>query len=117
MEAGPADVGDGGSQRDDDLRHDMERVREALPGLGEPVSLRVFAESPSSGRTLAELNLRGVTGATVLAILRHGEQVLVPVRSRAAAGRRRARRCRLRGIDSRGARASRTSEPNALTPS
>ena len=64
--------------RDDDLRHDMERVREALPGLGEPVSLRVFAESPSSGRTLAELNLRGVTGATVLAILRHGEQVLVP---------------------------------------
>ena len=27
---------------------------------------------------IAELNLRGLTGATVLAILRHGEQVLVP---------------------------------------
>jgi CPA2 family monovalent cation:H+ antiporter-2 len=29
-------------------------------------------------RTLAELNLRGETGATVLAIVRQGEQVLVP---------------------------------------
>jgi len=38
----------------------------------------VSAESPSVERTLAELNLRGLTGATVLAILRQGEQVLVP---------------------------------------
>ena len=29
-------------------------------------------------RTLAEIDLRGLTGATVLAILRPGEQVLVP---------------------------------------
>ena len=36
------------------------------------------AESASVERTLAELNLRGLTGATVLAILRHDEQVLVP---------------------------------------
>ena len=34
--------------------------------------------SPAAERTLAELNLRGATGATVLAILRHGEPVLVP---------------------------------------
>ncbi len=56
----------------------MERVRLALPGLGDPVSVRVGDSSPASDRTLAELNLRGVTGATVLAILRDGEQVLVP---------------------------------------
>ena len=64
--------------RDQELSHDMDRVRAALPGLGEPVSLRVPATSPAAERTLAELNLRGQTGATVLAILRHGEQVLVP---------------------------------------
>jgi monovalent cation:H+ antiporter-2, CPA2 family len=34
--------------------------------------------SPAAGRSLAQLNLRGRTGATVLAIVRAGEQVLVP---------------------------------------
>jgi CPA2 family monovalent cation:H+ antiporter-2 len=38
----------------------------------------VRADSAASERTLAELNLRGVTGATVLAIVRRGETVLVP---------------------------------------
>ena len=68
----------GPASADDALRADMDRVRAALPGLGEPVSLRVPMSSPAAGRTLAELNLRGQTGATVLAILRQGEQVLVP---------------------------------------
>jgi CPA2 family monovalent cation:H+ antiporter-2 len=63
---------------DESLQSDMQRVRAALPGLGEPVSLRVRADSAASERTLAELNLRGVTGATVLAIVRRGETVLVP---------------------------------------
>ena len=56
----------------------MDRVRAALPGLGDPVSLRVPEASPAANRTLAELNLQRSTGATVLAILREGEQVLVP---------------------------------------
>ena len=34
--------------------------------------------SPAVGKTLAELNLRGLTGATVLAIRRGEEAVLVP---------------------------------------
>ncbi len=57
---------------------EMARVRAALPGLGEPVAVRVHPECAAAGRTLAELNLRGVTGATVLAVLRDGEQVLLP---------------------------------------
>jgi CPA2 family monovalent cation:H+ antiporter-2 len=69
--SGPAHDGD-------DMQRDMDRVREALPGLGEPVSLRVPPQSAGVEHTLAELNLRGLTGATVLAILRHGERVLVP---------------------------------------
>jgi CPA2 family monovalent cation:H+ antiporter-2 len=65
-------------EKEDSPHDDMQRVREALPGLGEPVSLRVPAESTASERTLAELNLRGLTGATVLAIVRRDQTVLVP---------------------------------------
>jgi CPA2 family monovalent cation:H+ antiporter-2 len=64
--------------KDESLQIDMQRVRAALPGLGEPVSLRVPADSAATERTLAELNLRGVTGATVLAIVRRGETALLP---------------------------------------
>jgi CPA2 family monovalent cation:H+ antiporter-2 len=71
MADAPADGGD-------PFATDMERVRQALPGLGDPVSVRIHESSPASDLTLAQLNLRGVTGATVLAILRDGEQVLVP---------------------------------------
>ncbi|MDQ3995614.1 MAG: cation:proton antiporter, partial [Gemmatimonadota bacterium] len=57
----------------------IQRVREVLPGMGDPVPLRVAAGSPVAGRSLADVNLRSITGATVLAILRdRGEQVLMP---------------------------------------
>jgi CPA2 family monovalent cation:H+ antiporter-2 len=55
-------------------REDVNRV---LAGLGSPIPVRLAATSPAIGRTLADIDLRGVTGATVLAIQR-GEQV-VPV--------------------------------------
>jgi CPA2 family monovalent cation:H+ antiporter-2 len=57
----------------------IERVREVLPGMGDPVPLRITTGSPVAGRSLADVNLRSITGATVLAILRdRGEQVLMP---------------------------------------
>jgi CPA2 family monovalent cation:H+ antiporter-2 len=57
----------------------IQRVREVLPGMGDPVPLRIAAGSPVAGRSLADVNLRSITGATVLAILRErGEQVLMP---------------------------------------
>jgi CPA2 family monovalent cation:H+ antiporter-2 len=47
--------------------------------MGDPVPLRVAAGSPVAERSLADINLRSITGATVLAILRdRGEQVLMP---------------------------------------
>ncbi|MDB4933353.1 MAG: potassium/proton antiporter rosb [Labilithrix sp.] len=49
-----------------------------LEGLGEPRAIALASGSPAVGKTLAELNLRGVTGATVLAITRAGSQMLVP---------------------------------------
>jgi CPA2 family monovalent cation:H+ antiporter-2 len=55
---------------------DVDRV---LAGLGSPIPVRLAATSPVVGKTLADIDLRGVTGATVLAI-RRGELV-VPVPS------------------------------------
>lgn len=59
-------------------RSSLEQVHSLLPGLGEPVPVHLEPGSPALGRTLAEINLRGLTGATVLAIRRDGESVLVP---------------------------------------
>ncbi len=55
-----------------------ETMLAMLPGLGTPVPVTVELKSLAAGRTLADLNLRGLTGATVLAIRRDGDGVLVP---------------------------------------
>ena len=56
----------------------MSLMHTMLPGLGEPVAMTVEHESPAAGRTLAELDMRGVTGATVLALIRGEEHVISP---------------------------------------
>jgi CPA2 family monovalent cation:H+ antiporter-2 len=48
-----------------------------LPGLGTPVAFPLAPDSTAVGKTLAQLNLRAATGATVLAIVR-GEQGVLP---------------------------------------
>ncbi len=65
----------------EELSKTMEHVSAGLPGLGEPAPVVLRASSRAVGLTLAELNLRGLTGATVLAISRRsgsGEEQLVP---------------------------------------
>jgi CPA2 family monovalent cation:H+ antiporter-2 len=59
----------------------LNQVHQLLPGLGEPTPIELDATSPAVGKSLAQLNLRGVTGATVLAITRGIEGVLVPTAS------------------------------------
>jgi CPA2 family monovalent cation:H+ antiporter-2 len=66
---------DGGS---DETRL-LEDVNAVLPGLGEPVAIRVVPQSIAVGRSLAQLNLRGATGATVLAIRRGTQQIPTPL--------------------------------------
>jgi CPA2 family monovalent cation:H+ antiporter-2 len=56
----------------------LAQLRQVLPGLGEPVALRLEGGSAAVGRSLAALDLRGVTGATVLAIWRPDGGVMVP---------------------------------------
>ena len=57
----------------------LEDVNAILPGLGEPVAIRVVPQSIAVGRSLAQLNLRGATGATVLAIRRGTQQIPTPL--------------------------------------
>ncbi|HVK72834.1 MAG TPA: cation:proton antiporter [Kofleriaceae bacterium] len=45
-------------------------------GLGDPVVITLAPDSPAVGRTLAEIEVRGLTGAIVLAITRDGETII-----------------------------------------
>jgi len=56
----------------------LEQVHQLLPGLGALAAVRLDPGSVVIGRTLAQVNLRGRTGATVLAITRADGGVLVP---------------------------------------
>jgi CPA2 family monovalent cation:H+ antiporter-2 len=56
----------------------LNQVRDLLPGFGAPNVTRVSPDSPAVGSTLAALDLRGQTGATVLAIVREGQSILLP---------------------------------------
>jgi len=47
-------------------------VQGLLTGLGEPVAIQLDGGSTGIGRTLAELNLRARTGASVLVVIRDG---------------------------------------------
>jgi CPA2 family monovalent cation:H+ antiporter-2 len=63
-----------GRQRGDGLA----QLREVLPGLGDPVAFRLPERGGAVGRSLADLDLRGRTGATVLALWRAEGGVTVP---------------------------------------
>jgi len=56
----------------------LEQVSHLLPGLGQVVRYRLDGQSPAIGQSLAELNLRGITGATVLAISRGSDALTIP---------------------------------------
>jgi CPA2 family monovalent cation:H+ antiporter-2 len=56
----------------------FEVVRGMLPGLGTIVPLEVGKGSEAAGKTLGQLNMRGRTGATVVALSRDGERHSLP---------------------------------------
>lgn len=55
-----------------DTDHALDDVRASLPALGELKAVELGAASHAVGRTLASLDLRGRTGATVIAVTRAG---------------------------------------------
>jgi monovalent cation:H+ antiporter-2, CPA2 family len=58
--------------------HALEEIRQLLPGLGTLVTVPIDARSGAVGRTLAELNMRGRTGATAVALLRGDDRLIFP---------------------------------------
>jgi CPA2 family monovalent cation:H+ antiporter-2 len=58
--------------------HALVDANRILMGMGSPVPVELQPNNAAVGKTLAELRLRGLTGATVLAIRRGEESVLVP---------------------------------------
>ncbi len=57
---------------------DLAEIEQVLPGLGTPTAVRVTPTSPLAGKSLGSANLRGLTGATVLAIQRGAQSIAVP---------------------------------------
>jgi CPA2 family monovalent cation:H+ antiporter-2 len=64
------------AQKEDENK--LSEIHQLLPGLGDLVSVELKKGNSFVGKTLAESNLRGVTGATVLAIIRGTTGVTIP---------------------------------------
>ena len=54
-------------------------IYDLIPGLGQPVSVEIEADDFAAGRSLAELDLRDSTEATVLVIVRASGPSILPV--------------------------------------
>jgi len=63
--AGPTDVA-------------LAQVEQLLPGIGSLSALTVEKGGPADKRTLSELNLRGLTGATIVAVSRGDRPLIYP---------------------------------------
>jgi len=66
------------AQREQSNSAEVQEIEALLPGLGEFQGLLLQSGHPWVGRTLAELNLRGLSGANVLAIVRSEGDVASP---------------------------------------
>ncbi len=66
------------------LDHEIEQTsmtseaKSLLAALGDPMYVTLPSNSASLGKNLAQINLRALTGATVLAIVRAGKPTLMP---------------------------------------
>jgi CPA2 family monovalent cation:H+ antiporter-2 len=58
--------------------HAIETVQGMLPGMGTIVPFKVEMDSNAIGHSLGDLNLRGLTGVSVVAISRNGQRLVFP---------------------------------------
>jgi CPA2 family monovalent cation:H+ antiporter-2 len=56
----------------------LREIQKLLPGLGHVVRLRLRSDGYSVGKSLTELNVGSLTGATILVILRGGGKAVTP---------------------------------------
>ena len=57
---------------------DLGPATHILSGLGSPIPVEIGKGNPHVGKTLAEIKLRGLTGAMVLAIQRGSQSITIP---------------------------------------
>jgi CPA2 family monovalent cation:H+ antiporter-2 len=65
--------------------HALQEARHLIPGLGEPQIVELQDGAPAIGQTLKSLNLRGLTGATVVALQPAGGAPAMPTGDEALA--------------------------------
>ena len=65
-------------RRFDSTEEALLQVEKLLPGIGSLSAVTVEPGGPADKRTLAELNLRGLTGATVVAVSRGDRPLIYP---------------------------------------
>lgn len=58
--------------------HAIETVQGMLPGMGTIVPFKLEMGSSAIGHSLGELNLRGLTGVSVVAVSRSGQRIVFP---------------------------------------
>ncbi len=68
----------GGPEAEQPAADPLEETRRLFPGIGAPIRYQLPDGSPAVGRSLADLELRSATGATVLAIVRGQEGIAIP---------------------------------------
>jgi CPA2 family monovalent cation:H+ antiporter-2 len=56
----------------------LDFVHRLLPGMGDPVTVLISDTCDAVGKSLAELNLRALTGATIMAISSEGKESALP---------------------------------------
>jgi CPA2 family monovalent cation:H+ antiporter-2 len=61
--------------------HEAPSQEAAVPELGAPRLIRLDDSSRATGRTLGELDLRSISGAAVVAVVRDGEVAMLPAAS------------------------------------
>ena len=59
-------------RQNDEIEHAPDAFEKLLPGLGALEQVELGEDSPAVGSTLADLNVRARTGATVIAIVHTG---------------------------------------------
>lgn len=66
------------SHRSDQHSDLAAQIEKTLPGLGNVASMKLSKGDKAVGKTLSELNLRGLTGASVIAIKRGEKDIATP---------------------------------------
>jgi CPA2 family monovalent cation:H+ antiporter-2 len=62
---------------------DLHKIQDLLPGLGTVTPVRIAPDSSAAGKSIADLNVHALTGATIIAMVRGSNRTIMPEPSEA----------------------------------